>query len=191
MRKLLVTIMLLLTSTVFFAQDDETTIYKHRKIFTEVRYYSNTISAGNGLTYQGFNIGYQGVGALKLKGEKHPNIKHGMELYFEINMDTGTVLDQSLPAPPQIFNGRASYVFGYEHQLSDRLMLFGSIKPSLAYTGLFSDEEGVSTESNFDFVGLISGEVRYFFTEKFGLAADIFTSFEGGYGVNLGIAWRK
>lgn len=171
--------------------------YKYRKFFTELRFYSNLPDK-----YQGFNIGYQRIAPMKLDGKAHSNIMHGLEASFQGSLFVGDIPQGFNPS--DIMNVRLSYVAGYNHKLSKQLSIFGSIKPSISWTGIFTEKDttppggsAVPTEenidSNFDFVGLISGEIRYFFSEKgkHGIAADIFTSLEGGYGFTIGYTWRR
>ena len=197
MKKVILLVVFLMLSFNTFSQGEKGN-YNYRKFFTELRHYTNLPDG-----YGGFNIGYLRIAPMKLDGKMHSNIMHGLEFQFQGSLHEGGEL--LTVTPPDIMNMRLSYVAGYNHNLSKQLSLFGSIKPSLSWTGLFSEVDvpvsntNLTTitedkiDSNFDFVGLIGAEVRYFFSEegKHGIAAEIFTSIEGGYGFTVGYTWRR
>lgn len=183
MRKLFTTLSLLLTSMVLYAQDNED--YRYRKFYTNLRQYTSMPDSHGGM-----NIGYQSIRPLKLKGRNFQNIKVGLDFNFQITGDADH--KDQIPIKDMI-NLRLGFVTGYNYALSEQLSVFGSLKPSLGYTYIEPNSDKEEPKSNFDFLGLIGLEGRYFFTKtsKHGIATEIFTSFEGGYGFTVGYTWRK
>ena len=54
---------------------------------------------------------------------------------------------------------------------------------------------GTTESYNHDFTldALLGLEMRYFFSDegKYGISTELLTTFNGGYGFNLGFIWRK
>lgn len=172
-----------------YAQEETNQLYSNSNIFTDIKGYTDTPE-----NYTSFNIGYEFVTPLKIGGELHSNIKHGYEFNFGGLLQSG----DGLALGSDIMTLRASYVIGYELPVSNQLSFFASVKPGLDAVLIFTEdpnsnsgEEDITTD--YSFSGLIGLEGRYFFSEKgkFGLSAEMLTSFEGGFGFLVGFAWRN
>lgn len=183
---LIINFILLLSSTGLCQEQKN---YSYSTIFTELRHYLNKPK-----DYGAFNFGYQGIRPLKLKGEKHKNLRNGLEIHFALTLADGAVLNR-----PDILSFRVSYVFGYEYAVSSQFTVIGNIKPSYVYTGVYTLKKDPITQrtvedniNNHDIAALLGVNARYFFSEngKFGVSAELFTSLRGGTGFNSGLTWR-
>ncbi len=85
-----------------------------------------------------------------------------------------------------------SAVVGYNHSVSKQLSFLGSLKPTFAYSSVFTgvDNSGIEVyEDVFDFVFLLGAKTRYFFSEtgKFGLTGELIISTQSGSGATFAL----
>ncbi len=165
------------------AQENDLQLYKYNSVFVNLKGFQSSVEG-----LEQFNIGYKSVTPFVSKKKLHPNLAHGAE--FSMNV---------FPRA-DIITLNLAYIFGYEYQIDESFSLFPNIKPFVSAT--FSEkitydnngfEESSEINTDFNFDALVGLEGRYFFGEKkkYGISSEILTSFNGGFGFNLGFIWRK
>ena len=174
----LTTVILLSVSFSISSQTGDNQLYKYSNVSVDVK---AMLDAPEG--YVSINFTLEKVKPLKLGGEYHKNLVHGLSTggSFLIPKDNGV----------SIIGANLSYVFGYNYPFSRQLFFFPSIKPTLNFTAIVDENEDAVTD--FSFSGLLGLKARYFFSEegKWGMSAETLTSFEGGFGFLIGLTWRN
>ncbi|WP_088324573.1 hypothetical protein [Polaribacter tangerinus] len=171
-----------LFSVMVFSQENDKKHYEYQNVFVDLKGFT---SSDEGL--EQFNIAYKKVSPFSSNGKLHENLAHGLEF----GMNVFPISD--------IINLRLAYVFGYEFQVDNQFSIFPNVKPyvgvSLYETKTFDSqgfEESAEMKADFNLDALIGFEARYFISKskKYGVSAELLTSFNGGFGFNLGFIWR-